>query len=164
MRRGRGLVVALAVFAVFSLGHAPIVAAGRSDRASLATVEGIAGSVHAVPDGTGVATTAVRLRLDDPPGTELTVLLAPSGALSESGFEIETGDRIRVRVFLSDDDAVEAHKVMNISRGIMVRLRTLRRVPLWDGDGQWHGGPSRSRGGTGQGGGHQHRGGGPRVH
>jgi hypothetical protein len=144
-----------------SLGLTPAVVADRSDRASLATVEGIVSTVDAIrDDDTGIATTAVRLRLEDPPGAEITVLLAPTTALGQSGFEVGTGDRLRARVFLSDGEAVEAHKVMNISRGMMVRLRTLHRVPLWDGHGQWHGGPSRSRGAGGQGEGHRHGGGG----
>jgi hypothetical protein len=149
------------MIAMISLGLTGAAAAGRSDRASLATVEGIVRAVDVVRDDvTGIETTAVRLRLDDQRGTEITVLLAPSGALAQSGFEVGTGDLLRARVFLSDDEAVEAHKVMNISRGLMVRLRTLRKIPLWDGNGQWHGGPSRSQGAGGQGEGHRHGGGG----
>jgi len=152
------------MIAVFSLGLPPVAVADPSDRASLATVEGTVSAVHTVPDDAGGATTAVRLRLDEPPGKEIEVLLAPPSALSQSGFEVETGDLLRARIFLTEGEAVEAHKVMNISRGTMVRLRTLRRVPLWDGNGQWHGGPSRSRGAGGQGEGHRHGGGsrGPR--
>jgi hypothetical protein len=92
-------------------------------------------------------------------GEELVVLLGPEQALDEIGFAVEAGDRLRVRVFRADEGAVRAHKVLNLSRGTMVRLRTLRQVPLWNGQGAWQGGPCRSGQGGG-GAGRQHRGGG----
>jgi hypothetical protein len=128
------------------------------NRASLMTVEGIVSAVETLPVETGGDVTSVRLMVDKPEPREMEVLLAPESALRQTGFEIEVGDRLRARIFLTGDDALEAHKVLNLSRGMMVRLRTLRRVPLWDGNGQWQGGPCRAQSGSGGAGGHQHRG------
>ena len=129
-----------------------------ADRASLVTVEGIVSAVEMLPGEGGVTVTAVRIRLDGPETRELDILLAPESALRQIGFEIETGDRLRARVFLSGDEPAPAHKVLNVSRDQMVRLRTLTRVPLWDTHGQWQGGPCRDRGGPG-GSGHRRSGG-----
>jgi len=68
------------------------------------------------------------------------ILLAPRTALDEIGFGIQPGDRIRARLFSSEDDgSSRVQKILNRTRGEMVRLRTLRRDPLWDGAGHWHG-------------------------
>ena len=58
-------------------------------------------------------------------------------------------------------EPAKAQKVQNVTRGLMVRFRTMRTVPLWSSTGAWHGGPSRvspgahhgqsGRGGTGAG-------------
>jgi len=128
-----------------------------ANRASLITVEGIVSAVETLPAESGGAITLVRLQVEGHEPREIDILLAPEAALRQTGFEIEAGDRLRARIFLTGDDAFEAHKVMNVSRGMMVRLRTLRRVPLWDSDGRWQGGPCRTQGGSGARGGH-HRG------
>jgi hypothetical protein len=68
------------------------------------------------------------------------ILLAPQTALQEVGFRIEIGDTVRVRLFASeDDDSLRVQKILNRTRGDMVRLRTLRMDPLWDGTGNWNG-------------------------
>jgi len=116
----------------------------------LLTVEGVVDSVETASGGPGEAVTAIRLRADDPQPRPMRILLAPESALRETGFEVEAGDRLRARVFLSGGDTFEAHKVRNLSRGTMVRLRTLRRIPLWDADGRWQGGPGRQHHGAGR--------------
>jgi hypothetical protein len=68
------------------------------------------------------------------------ILLAPDGALAEAGFEVEVGDRVRVRVFVTAGSRTAyAQKALNRTRGRMVRLRTLRQEPLWDAAGRWQG-------------------------
>jgi len=68
------------------------------------------------------------------------ILLAPPAALDAIGFGIEPGDRIRARLFPEEEGgASRVQKILNRTRGEMVRLRTLRRDPLWDGAGHWHG-------------------------
>jgi hypothetical protein len=68
------------------------------------------------------------------------VLLAPDGALAEAGFEVEVGDRVRLRVFVTADSRTAyAQKALNQTRGLIIRLRTLRREPLWDAAGRWQG-------------------------
>ncbi|MGD8377952.1 MAG: hypothetical protein PVF68_17620, partial [Acidobacteriota bacterium] len=91
-------------------------------------------------------TLLVRLEVEGSPAPEMEILLAPPEALRETGFEIEAGDRVRARVFLAESGPLETHKIRNLSRGTMLLLRTLHRVPLWTGDGHWQGGPSRSPG------------------
>jgi hypothetical protein len=127
-------------------------------RASLVTVEGTIRAVSALPGEGELAVVAVSMVLDTENAEELTVLLAPESAMSEIGFVVEPGDRCRIRVFRPDEGPAKAHKVLNISRGTMVRLRTLRQIPLWDGRGSWQGGPCRS-GAGGNATGHRHRGG-----
>lgn len=148
MRRGR-IIFGLATILMVVLSLTTVSADDRtSDRASLMTVEGVVFAVETVSAEGGGNITAVRLVLERPESREIDVLLAPANALSQTGFEIEAGDRLRARVFLTGEDALEAHKVMNLSRGMMIRLRTLRRVPLWDGSGRWQGGPCRSQDGS----------------
>ncbi len=63
----------------------------------------------------------------------------------EIGLVVEEGDRLRVKVFLGEEgQPVRAQKVLNLSRNLMVRLRTMRDVPLWTADGAWQGGPGRA--------------------
>jgi len=158
MRPSRTFLIAWVAMLPIVLGLVPSRAEHSAERSSLVTVEGIVDAVETRFADQGEGITSVRLRVDEPDARDLDILLAPESALRETGFEIEAGDRLRARIFLSDDPEVEAHKVMNLSRGMMVRLRTVRRVPLWDSDGQWQGGPCREQGGTGHG--RQHRRGG----
>jgi hypothetical protein len=72
------------------------------------------------------------------------VLLAPEETCRGIGFEIEEGDQLRARIFIDGSGGpAKAQKVQNITRGLMVRFRTMRTVPLWSATGAWHGGPSR---------------------
>ena len=158
MRPNRLSLIAVVAILPIVVGFSPIPTEEPADRSSLLTVEGIVDAVETRVTDEGGEITSVRLRVDDPDARELDVLLAPENALRETGFEIEPGDRMRARIFLSDAPEVEAHKVMNLSRGMMVRLRTLRKVPLWDGEGRWQGGPCRDQPGGGQGRQHRHRG------
>ena len=158
MRANRSSLIAVVAMLPIVVGFSAVPAEEQADRSSLVTVEGIVDAVETRFTDGGGAITSVRLRVDEPDPRELDVLLAPENALRETGFEIEPGDRVRARIFLSGDQEVEAHKVMNLSRGMMVRLRTLRMVPLWDGEGRWQGGPCRDQAGGGQGRQHRHRG------
>jgi len=147
MRHGTPLIAGAALAGLLASPPLPAAAEETDGRAALRTVEGAVGAVERLPAGSDGGMMAVRLQVEEGAGPrELEVLLAPERALSESGFEVAAGDRLRARVFLSDGGAVEAHKVMNLSRGTLVRLRTLRRVPLWDASGRWQGGPCRTPG------------------
>lgn len=69
------------------------------------------------------------------------LLLAPRLALAEIGFEVEVGDQLKARIFPTAEGPATVHKVLNLTRRKMVRIRTLFQVPLWDGSGAWQGGP-----------------------
>jgi len=153
MRGTLNRLLVLAFLLPVALGLGAVEAAANSDvPTSLRTVEGVVIAIETLTASSRVepGMTAVRLRVDDPEPEEIDVLLAPEAALRQTGFEIEPGDRVRASIFLSGADRAEAHKVLNVSRNTMVRLRTLRGVPLWDRAGQWQGGPSRPAG-------HRHR-------
>jgi len=140
---------ALALLLPVALGLDAVGAAAKSEGpTSLRTVEGEVIVIETLMAGSrsDPGMTVVRLRVDDPEPEEIEVLLAPEAALRQTGFEIERGDRVRASIFLSAADRAEAHKVLNLSRNTMVRLRTLRGVPLWDRAGQWQGGPCRPAG------------------
>ena len=75
---------------------------------------------------------------------EVTILLGPVETCREIGLVVEQGDRLRARVFVGEEgEPVKAQKVLNLSRSVMLRLRTMRDVPLWNTAGAWQGGPSR---------------------
>lgn len=68
------------------------------------------------------------------------LLLAPRTALDEIGLSIEVGDSVRARSFEPDARGyAPVQKILNVSRGEMARLRTMRLDPLWDGAGHWYG-------------------------
>jgi hypothetical protein len=73
------------------------------------------------------------------------LLLAPEGALEELGFDIVVGDRLQAKVFPTAEGPAKVHKVKNLSKDTLLRLRTLHQIPLWDGDGVWQGGPGQGR-------------------
>jgi hypothetical protein len=132
----------------------PVQAADGVDHSSLKTVEGVVTGIDRVSGEGGVEILQVTLG-----GTEgadpLSFLLAPAEALQSIGFEVREGDRLKVKCFFEGDGPARVHKIMNVSRGSMVRLRTLRQIPLWDNRGLWQGGPILSR--PGAGGGHNGR-------
>lgn len=158
MRPHRLFLAALLAMLPLVVGFSPIPTEKEAERSSLLTVEGIVDAVETRVSEQEGEVTSVRLVVDDADGRELDILLAPENALRETGFEVVPGDRMRAKIFLSDDSVVEAHKVMNLTRGTMVRLRTLRKIPLWDSEGRWQGGPCREQGGGGYGRHHRQRG------
>jgi hypothetical protein len=155
---------ATSFLAVLLLAFAPAVST-RADpddksslRASLLTVEGTVQVVDQLSGEGELPVVAISLVRETDAAEEVEILLAPEKALSDIGFEVEVGDRCRIRIFSSERGPAKAHKIFNISRGTMVRIRTLHQVPLWDGSGAWQGG--RCRDGLGGGpGGVRHRGG-----
>lgn len=148
---------------VMGSGVAPVSAA---DISSSRMVQGTVISVGLHPGEGALELVTARLAIDGGEGQELELLLAPSAVLDEIGFVIEPGDRMKARVFGSESGASKVHKARNLSRRSMVRLRTLRQIPLWDGAGIWMGAPGMGGGehgrpGMGGGGMGDHDGGGP---
>jgi hypothetical protein len=144
------------VIALFFAVAVPAAAAAAS-KVALRTVEGTVSAVEILPGEGDLELLAVELAPEQ--GEPMKVLLAPEETCRDIGFEIDEGDRLRVRVFVGESGEVaKAQKVQNITRGLMVRFRTMRTVPLWSATGAWHGGPSRvapgaqhGRGGGGRG-------------
>jgi hypothetical protein len=120
--------------------------ASADERSMLRTVEGRIAELSEAPAEGDLVAVTVRLAPEGDRAEPLDVLLAPRGVLEEIDFELAPGDRLRVRLFVAEDGPRPAHKVMNITRGTMVRLRTLHRDPLWNRQGHWEGGACR-RGG-----------------
>jgi hypothetical protein len=127
-------------------------------KVALRTVEGRVIGLEAVPGEGDLELLAVELAIERGAEEPIRVLLAPQETCRDIGFEIEEGDQLRVRIFVEGSGGTaKAQKVQNITRGLMVRFRTMRTVPLWSATGAWHGGPSRVSPG-----GHHGRGGGGR--
>ena len=71
---------------------------------------------------------------------QLRISLAPASVLDQTGFTLETGDRLTVRLFsAAADGPAQVQKAMNRTSGVSVRLRSIHGEPLWDGNGRWHG-------------------------
>lgn len=127
--------------------------------ASLRTVEGTVTALAELPGEGELPVVAIDLALGE--GEEpQRVLLAPRGVLEEIDFPIEVGDQVRVRIFAADDAPAYAQRVLNTTRGSLVRLRTLRQEPLWNAAGAWRGGNPSGGPGWGPGGRRGHAGGG----
>jgi hypothetical protein len=110
-------------------------------------------SVGEAPGEGGLALVSVHLE-----GSEQELLLAPAAVLAELDFEVREGDVLRVRVLGSEEPGpAPVHRILNLTRSRMIRLRTMQQVPLWDGAGHWQGSPGGHRDGSG--GGRRHRGG-----
>lgn len=119
-----------------------------SIKASLITVEGVVSKIGSeVMEGELRVVTA-SLVSSDATKQFTEILLAPQTALDEIGFSVQVGDRLKVRLLSSGPGSSRAHKVLNISRNTMVRLRSVRGEPFWDNHGTWRGGPCRSRSGA----------------
>ena len=88
-----------------------------------------------------IVTVRLSAAAEDSRGWEL--LLAPRAALAEIGFEVEVGDQLKARIFPTAEGPAKVHKVLNLTRRRMVRMRTLSGIPLWDGKGVWQGGQGR---------------------
>lgn len=132
-----------------SLVLASVMAAWGVEKSSLVTIEGRVASVATHPGEGELELIEVRLSLDDHPDRTVGILLGPEAAMEEIGFAVEEGDRLRAKIFSEDEEPARVHKALNLSRDTMVRFRTLRRVPLWDGNGVWQGGPGRGPGAQG---------------
>lgn len=112
-------------------------------RSSLITVEGTVLGVTSAPAEGDLEVLEVTLSPGEPGGKEQALLLAPRATLEEIDFQVELGDEIQARIFPSDQGPAKVHKIRNLTRHTMLRLRTLHRIPLWDGAGTWQGGPGR---------------------
>lgn len=112
-------------------------------RSSLVTVEGTVLTVATAPAEGDLEVLSVTLAPNGSEGRALDLLLAPKATLDEVDFQVEQGDEIQARVFPAEDGPAKVHKVRNLTRHTMLRLRTLHRIPLWDGFGSWQGGPGR---------------------
>ena len=151
-------------FAAICLAVLMLIGASSKDdlRSSLITVEGTVLSVASAPGEGDLEVLSVTLAPTGAEGRKMDLLLAPKATLDEVDFQVEQGDQIQARVFPADDGPAKVHKVQNLTRHTMLRLRTLHRIPLWDGVGAWQGGPGQGamggRGGHGQ---HGQRGNGP---
>ena len=154
-RRAAFLLAALAAFA-----GPPADAAGRGRREeALREVSGRILRLETVRAEGGLDAQVAWVRLAD--GSEASLLVAPPAVLEQLGLRFAPGDRIRARVFVDGDPPWPVHKIRNVSRGQMARLRTLTHVPLWDGAGHWVGSWSGPHGGGDRHGG-RHDGGGMR--
>jgi hypothetical protein len=137
---GTFLVLALAFLSVFL----PVHGAGGKSQSALRTVDGTVVAIDLAPGEGGVE--ILRVSLEEEPGSgPLSFLLAPAEALESIGFEVQVGDRLKLKCFYEESGPARVHKMMNVSRGSMIRLRTLRQIPLWDNRGLWQGGPSIMR-------------------
>jgi hypothetical protein len=156
--KGPTKLAALAAMLVL-LGIAPgeSALAGRSTY-PMRSLEGEVLSVDYHPGKGNLDLVQAQLRATDSNET-VQILLAPQEVCEQIGLQIAPGDQIRTRIFVEDTASYRVQKIQNISRGTMVRLRTLHETPLWNSAGRWLGGPLRTSPG------HQHhgksRGGGP---
>lgn len=112
-------------------------------RSSLLMVEGRVVSVAEMPGEGELPIVAVQLTAQSDDARSWELLLAPKPALEEIGFEVQEGDRLKARIFPSEEGPARVHKVLNLTRRTMVRVRTLSQIPLWDGSGAWQGGQCR---------------------
>jgi hypothetical protein len=124
-------------------------------RSSLKTVEGDVLTVNLVEGEGGIEVVQVTIAVEGDQGPAPAILLAPPEALEEIGFAVHPGDHLKVKYFVGEGESGKAHKVLNTTRGLMVRLRTLRQIPLWTNQGRWQGGQGRMQRGPlpGRGGG-----------
>jgi hypothetical protein len=118
----------------------------RGGRQALKTVEGEVYEIGSATGEGGVEIVVIEIRPDPTSGETTSVGLAPAPALDDAGFDVSVGDTVRVRIFVGTPP-VSAHKILNLSRSTMLRLRTLHRDPLWDSAGRWLGERYRHRGG-----------------
>jgi hypothetical protein len=100
-------------------------------------------SIAETPGEGGLAVVTVRVSSSADASRVWELLLAPRSALSEIDFEVEEGDQLKARIFPAGEGPAKVHKVLNLTRRKMVRIRTLSQIPLWDGTGAWQGGPCR---------------------
>ncbi len=106
-------------------------------------VEGRVTSVSEKPGEGGLSIVTVQLAAPPDDSRSWVLLLAPRLALADIGFEVEPGDQLKARIFPTAAGPAKVHKVLNLTRRNMVRIRTLSQIPLWDGSGAWQGGQCR---------------------
>lgn len=116
----------------------------RGDSYPMRTIEGELLAVSLYAGEGDLDLMLAELRLADGSGEAMQILLAPHEVCDELGLELEPGDRVRARIFLGNEGPWRVQKIQNLSRGTMVRLRTLHQTPLWNTAGSWQGGPMRT--------------------
>ena len=103
----------------------------------LRTLEGKVASVGEAAGEGDLPVVTLELQTRD---GDFQVLVAPAAVLADIGFSVAVGDQVRARVFLEPVSRLAyAQKLLNQSRDLMIRLRTLRHEPLWDAAGKWQG-------------------------
>lgn len=71
----------------------------------------------------------------------LSVGLAPESVFRQTGFPLQEGDDVVIRLFQESGGILPpAQMVQNRTRNRAIRLRSILREPLWDGKGIWQGG------------------------
>mgnify|MGYP001828431473 CR=1 FL=1 len=131
-------------FAVAMLTSATFTCAAAqaaSPTSTLREVEGRVTEIGALRGEGDLELITVRLSKSGAEAMDLDLLLAPESVLVETGFTVEPGDRLKARIFTTEEGPATVHKVKNLTQGSMVRLRTLRQIPLWDNNGRWQGSP-----------------------
>jgi hypothetical protein len=108
-------------------------------RAQLVTFDGEVVRLAERPGEGGLGVVAAMLRTLESPPREVEVLLAPAGAMLAAGLVVEAGDHLRVRAFPAERGPLLVHRIWNLTHRGDARLRTLRRDPVWNGDGDWQG-------------------------
>jgi hypothetical protein len=112
----------------------------RAEAAVLRTLEGKVAEVGETAGEGALPVVTLKLRTRD---GDFQVLVAPADVLADVGFSVVVGDQVRARVFLEPVSRLAyAQKLLNRSRDLMVRLRTLHHEPLWDAAGEWQGSAS----------------------
>ena len=101
-------------------------------------VSGEVQSLGRVPGEGGLVLVAATVRTAD---RNVTIALAPPSVFRQTGFLLREGDRVNVRLFrIPGEGPVSVQKIHNRTLDRSIRLRSIRGEPLWDGEGQWHGG------------------------
>jgi hypothetical protein len=128
-------VIPALLLAALLLGAPP--AAANDEATVLRTLEGKVAEIGETAGEGKLPVVTLKLQTRD---GEFQVLVAPAEVLSDIGFSVRVGDQVRARVFLAPVSRLAyAQKLLNQSRDLMVRLRTLRHEPLWDAAGKWQG-------------------------
>ena len=149
--RPAALILALSCVAL-AAAPGPLAADDAGGATAVLVVEGRVTSLGETAGEGGLSVVVVTVREGD---RDHAAMLAPGNVLREIGFEIEPGDAVRARLLVPEDGSMpRVQKILNRTRGAMARLRTLRQLPLWDGEGRWQGSLDH-----GSGAGHRHRGG-----
>ena len=119
----------------------------RADHFTSATLRTVEGHVLSIGSHMGegeLDLLTVDLAIEGSQAETLQLLLAPGAVFEEIGFSVSEGDRLKARVFVESDGPAPVHKVQNLSKGTVVRLRTLHTTPLWDSTGGWQGSSMRN--------------------